>query len=138
MRALLRHVEHGRAIDIDIERMKFLRDQPGPGEGSLSPQIGIDLVESSIAAHRRHGAPMRRPQSLHTAAFLVDQHEHLVALDRILEGGNQRPDLLRRLTITCEKNEPTGAGGGKETPLGVAEDEPRTSRDEGFEVHDAG
>ena len=35
MRALLRHVEHRRAIDIDVERVKFLRDQPGAGEGGL-------------------------------------------------------------------------------------------------------
>ena len=81
---------------------------------------------------------MRRPQSLHAPAFLVDQHQHLVAFDRILEGGDQRPDLLRRLAIAREEDEPAGARGGKETPLGVAEDGARTSRDEGFEVHDAG
>ena len=118
--------------------MQLLRDQPGPGEGGRFPQFGVDLVEASIAAYRRHGAPIRRPQSLHTAAFLVDQHEHLVALDRILEGGNQRLDLLRRLTIAREQNEPAGTRGGKETPLRVAEREARTSRDEGFKVHDAG
>ena len=115
-----------------------MRDQPGAGEGGLSAQLGIDLVETSIAARRRHGPPMRRPQPLHAPAFLVDQHQHVVAFDRILEGGNQRPDLLRRLTIAREEDEPAGTRGGKEMPLGVAEEGARTSRDEGFEVHDAG
>ena len=82
---------------------------------------------------------MRRPQALHAAALLIDQHEHLVAFDRILEGGDRARGSAPGVSqLRAKRMSPQGRVGGKEAPLGVAERGARAARDEGFEVHDAG
>ena len=70
---------------------------------------------------------LRRPQALHPAPFLIDEHEDFVALDGILERGDERPELRRRLAIAREQNEAAGTRGGKEAPLVIAERHARTA-----------
>jgi hypothetical protein len=121
MRPFLRYVEDGCAVDGDVGVAKFLSDQPGAGEGRLLRHFGIGLVEDAIAAGGRHVPPVGRAEPLHAAPFLVDEHEHVVALDRILERGDERAQLLRRRAIACEQDEAARPRVVKEAPLGVAE-----------------
>ena len=81
---------------------------------------------------------MRRLQTLHEAAFLIDDNEDLAAADALLEVPDERPDLLRRATIALEQNKAARTGRGKEAPLGVIKGQARTAGDEGLEVHGAG
>ena len=81
---------------------------------------------------------MRRPHALDPAAFLIDEHEELVASDGLREVRDERPDLLGVAAIAPKENEAAGAGSGKEGPLGIVERQARTAGDEGFEVHEAG
>jgi hypothetical protein len=64
---------------------------------------------------------MGRPHPLHAAAFLVDQDEHLVALDRILERCDQVRNLLRGLAVSRKEDEPAGPLLRKERALGIAQ-----------------
>src|SRR3990170_7501569 len=121
MRSLLRHVEHRHGVDGDAEVVQLLGGQSRSSEGSLLRRFGIDLIETPVAARWRHVAPIRRLQTLYSAPLLIDEHEHLVALDRILERGNQRPQLRGRLAIAGEEDEAARARTGKKTPLSVAE-----------------
>ena len=137
MRPLLRHVEHGGAVDVDAERRELLGDQPRAGKGRVLTELGVGLVHDAVAARRRHVPPMRRAQALHAAAFLVDEDQHLVALDRVPERGDERAKLLGALAIPGEDDQPAGTVVGEELAFGVAERGARAARDEGFEVHDA-
>ena len=121
VRPLLRHVEHRHGVDVDAKVVKLLRGQPGSGEGSLLPRLAIGLIDASIAARRRHVAPVRRLQALHPAALLIDQHQHLAAAERILELVDKGAKLRRRVAIAGEENKAARPRGGKETPLVVAE-----------------
>ena len=108
------------------------------GEGGARGDGGIGPVQASVRRRGRHMPPMRRLQPLDPAAFLIDEHEELIASDGVVEVGDERPDLVRVAAIAPKENEAAGAGCGKEGPLGVVERQARTAGDEGFEVHEAG
>ncbi len=137
VRSLLRHVEHRGAVHIDAEQGELLRDQPRAGEGRVLAKLGVGLIHDAIAARRRHVAPMRRTEPLHAAALLIDQDEHVLARDRVLERGDERAKLVRALAIPRKDDQSAGTVLGEERAFGVAERGARAARDEGFEVHDA-
>ena len=138
MGPLLGHVEHRQRVDVDANLAQLLRDQSRSGEGRALRGVRIRLIEQSVTRGRRHGPPNRRAQALHTAALLVDQHQDLVALDRVFVRVDQRAKLLLCLAIAGEQDEAAWPGFSEETPLVAAEEGAGATRDEGFEVHDAG
>ena len=81
--------------------------------------------------------PMRRAQALHAATLLVDKDEHVLALYRVPERGNERAKLVGALAIPSENDQPAGTVLGEERAFGVAQRGARAARDESFEVHDA-
>jgi hypothetical protein len=81
---------------------------------------------------------MRRLQALDPAAFLIDEHEDVVACDGSLEVGDERPDLLRVAAIAPKESEAAGTVRGKETPLVIVERQARTAGDECLVAHEAG
>lgn len=80
---------------------------------------------------------MRRTEALHASAFLVDQDQHVLAFDRVLEGGDERAKLVGRLAIPRKDNEPARKVVGEEPTFGVVQGRARAARDEGFKFHDA-
>ena len=51
---------------------------------------------------------MRRPEPLHAAAFLIDQHRRIGPADRLAKARDQPANLLGRLDIALEDDEPPG------------------------------
>ena len=80
---------------------------------------------------------MRRTESLHAPAFLVDENQHVLAFDRVLEGGDERAKLVWRLAIPRKDNKAARSLVGEEPPFGLVEGRARAPRDEGFKVNDA-
>jgi hypothetical protein len=64
---------------------------------------------------------MRRPQSAHATAFLIDQDRRIVAPDALPQRVGQRLDLRRVIAIAGEQNEAQRIGSGKKPHLVIAE-----------------
>ena len=83
-----RHVRQRQAVDIDAEIDQVGRDQRGrSSRAAVRPSCGIDVVERAEHRAGRIDRPVRRPQPLHPAAFLVDQ-------DRRVGFADQNPAIL--------------------------------------------
>ena len=65
---------------------------PRPRGGKAARDIAV--VESAIGRAGRILGPVRRPEPLHPAALLIDQHQR-VAADRLAAFAGEPRDLLR-------------------------------------------
>ena len=73
---------------------------------------------------------MRRLQTLHTPALLIDQHQEIIAPDGILEGGDERSHLGRSAAVAVEQDEARRPRLLQEPPLLGRQAFPSNPRDE--------
>lgn len=57
---------------------------------------------------------MRRTQSRHPAAFLIDQNRRVVSADAAAQRGDQIAHLIGRTAVAAEQNEADRISGGEE------------------------
>ena len=111
-----RHVGDRQAIDIDAESREIGRDQAGAELRGGKPHLAIPVVERAIGRARRIARPMRRPEALDAAAFLVDQDRRLAADDgaKFLD---QPAQAVRLSDVALEDDEAPGLRLLEELPL---------------------
>ncbi len=68
-----RNVGQRKAVDVDPKNTEVCRDQVTAEPSSGQARGHVAVVERAIAGAGRIGRPMRRPEPLHPAAFLVHQ-----------------------------------------------------------------
>ena len=125
-----RHIGDRQAIDIDAEIGEIGRDQAGAKLRSGKPHVAIPVVQRAIGRARRITRPMRRPEALDAAAFLVDQDRRLAAYDgaKFLY---QPAQSVRLSDVTLEQDEAPRLRLLEELPLSGREFGPSQSGDEG-------
>ena len=74
---------------------------------------------------------MRRPEALHAAALLVDQHRRRRRGRRRRGSRRQRAQLLAALDVALEQDQAPGIGVANERALVVGEARPEAAADEG-------
>ena len=79
-------------------------------------------------ARPRIGAPFRRPQPRHPAAFLVDQHRRVGAPDRLAQLVDQGADLIAAGAIAPEQHKAERVGGGEKPRSSGLSRSPATPR----------
>ena len=125
-----RHVEDGRAIDVDSHRGEIMRHEPR-AEARHGGARSIEAAETGAGRIRR---PVRRSHALHPSAFLVDQNRRIGPARRSAQRIGQRPHLVRRADIALEQDEAPGLRVAKERGLLVRESPGRHSRGSGREL----
>src|SRR5512135_522719 len=138
VRAGFRHVENRRAIDGDAERVKLSGDQARAGEGCRHRSQGIVRVKLAISPRRRHLAPIWCAQALHAATLLIDEHQRLIAFDRVPKVTDERSELVGRGAVAREEDQAARQRLSEESALVVTENGAGAAGDEGSEIHHAG
>ena len=103
-----RDVRHRQAIHIDAEREQITGDQARPEPRGFEARRPVVVVEPSVVGTRRIARPMRRPEPLHAAALLIDQHRRIGPADRRAELSDQPANLLGRRDVALEDDQPPG------------------------------
>ena len=136
MGARLRHVENRHAIGGDAGGDQVLRHQAADVAGTAERRQRVTREDFAIGLRRRILPPgiARRPEALHPATFLIDEHRCVLAADRGAEIRRQRLELLRRFAIPPEQDQAPGLCAGKEPPFAGAERGSGTTGNEGSDI----
>jgi len=92
---------------------EIVSEQARSVEGCLLRKLRILAVERRVGFGGRQRTPERWPEPLHAAALLVDQHEKLVAADRLAHVADQPADLIVGHAVAGEQDETRRGGGAK-------------------------
>ena len=92
MRAGLRRVEHGEAIDGDPHLAQIMRHETRAQKGETRRSLQI-RAEAFIGCGARIGSPMRRREPLHAAALLIDENGEAIVAERVTQRFGQRAKL---------------------------------------------
>ena len=103
-----RHVGNRRAIDIDAQGARSAAIKVARLIWRRQGRFPIAVVERAIGGARRVARPMRRAQSLHPAAFLIDQ-DRRPAADAAAKFVNQAPQAIRSATLRSKTISPHGS-----------------------------
>ena len=110
----VRQVKHGGAVRADAAGREFVAQQAGIQRHRLAPGLGVAGGQLAELGGRRHGAPVRRPQALNPAAFLIHQDRRVGPPHAVQQIAGQGRDLFRRLAVSLEEDETVGIGLGEE------------------------
>ena len=94
MGAADRHIENRRTIGVYSEFPEILGEQSEHQFGSLRSAVRIGFVKPPKCPRGRQCSAEWRAQPLHPAAFLIDQHQHLVGADGFIGLGDEPADLI--------------------------------------------
>ena len=121
-------VQHRGAVDRDPERIKVRCHQAGAQPGRAFTGSPVDLRQRTEKRRRRRRAPVRRGESDHPAALLVDQYRRVGPRDRMAQRSDQGPNLFRALAVALEQDEARRIGVGHEAALACVEHRARAAK----------
>ena len=127
--AACRHVGHRQAINVDPDGRKIGGDEARTEIGRPDPVRRIAIVQTAIGGAGRIGGPMRRAETLDTAALLIHEHGHIAA-GRLAHGANQTAQLRGRLDVALEDDESPRLVLAHERAFGGAQRRARKASDE--------
>ena len=98
-----RKVKNRGTVHVDAKRCQVIRNETAI-ELNASRRL-LDITDCAFAEwpHGRVFGPMRRPQTLYAAAFLIDHYEHIFPPDRLTKRRRQIANLIRRTDIPCKQ-----------------------------------
>ncbi len=111
-----------------------IRDRPRRAQAGLR----ISVVQRAEHRARRIDRPVGRPQALHPATLLVDQHGGIGIAHRVSQLNHKFRDLCRTFNISLEQNEAPGLLLTQKRELVSGKDEPGDTGDEGARGHALG
>ena len=127
--ALLPHVEHGQAVDVDPDVRERDRDRLAIGPRRLDRadrRLAIEVGEAAGGGKTGHsgGAEPR-----HLAALLVDQDRHVAAPGNLPQGVGEPPELRAVAAVAAEQDEAGRRGFANEGSFVIAEAEAAEAED---------
>ena len=125
----LRQVENRPAIDGDVQVRQVFGDGLGVLRQRRRGPRRVGQIHLGKLGSRRPFRPMRRAQTLHPPAFLIDQHRRGGIADRGAQVADQCPDLIRSLDIAGEQDEAQRVGFFEKAFLVVAKRRSRAAED---------
>jgi len=94
-----------------------MRDKARHEISGGAPLVGIVHENLADTAGRRALVPMGRTKASNTATLLIDEDRGVRAFHGLAQGCGERADLLGRLAIAREQDEPEGANLAEEFTL---------------------
>ena len=86
--------------------------------------MGARLGQGNERGNRRRcgiSGPVRRLETRHAAAFLIDEHRRVPSADGVAQRGDERANLVRIPAIALEENESERIDVAKERALSRAQ-----------------
>ena len=127
----MKQIETGQTIDIDSDRREVVGNQPGIQATSGGRFLGIDGGKFAKPGRRRRVPPLRRTQTLHTPALLVDQDCCIRPTDAGTQIAGQLRNLIRGDTVAGKQDETEWFRIGEEFGLVRQQFRPRAAEDVG-------
>ena len=109
----------GGAVDGDADGPEVMPDQGAAAPRECEPACRIHRMDGRVGGSGRIGRPMRRPQALHPATFLVDQNRRTRSPDGLPERCRQGRELIGRLDVAPKQDEAPGLCFGEEIAFRV-------------------
>ena len=113
-------IKYRRAIDVDTEVEQLGRNQAGIEPGQVFRPVRVPVVQRPEPGRHRRSAPVRRPQALHPATFLVDQHRCFTS-DRRAQILNQPIQLRWLMAVAAKQDKSERIGLAQEIVLAAVE-----------------
>ena len=104
----------GAQLVLMPHRPQLRSGQPGCQARAAARLLGVTRVEPAVGGRRRQLPPVRRPQPLHAAALLVDQHQD-VGADGSALPSDETADLLGRRNVAREQDDRRTAARARST-----------------------